>query len=1092
MSAGMTTRPTRRTHSGYEVPTRKGPTGGLVVACILDEFSYACFEPEAELVPLTMRDWRVELLTSQPDLLLVESAWRGHEDTWWNEVSRNGPEIRGILAWCRERGIPTAFWNKEDPVHFSTFLTLASSFDTVFTTDVDCVPRYRARLGHDNVHFLPFAAQPTIHNPVETFDRVDGCAFAGAYYARYPHRNEDLRELSNALIERGRFDIYDRNHGKEMPGYEFPHEYHTHIRGGLDPSQIDQAYKGYTSNLNLNSVKQSQSMFARRVYELLASNTRVVSNYSRGLRTMFGDLVVSTDDGTEMHRRLEAVDAQPNGAERLRWEGVRKVMSEHTYAHRLEFIAQTSGLRLPEGPSVRPLLTLRARDRSEIMSSISMLQSQTHEDWVLLVDGADQEWVEQVDDRIVHSTTADLRQLAQQRDCTHLGALEPGSYYAPEYLADLVLTLRWARCQAAGHSEAFELAPSGAVVRTNVGTAHSWRTDLALGRSLLLVESWDHLPWELTDLGGCVPTAAGPGLSVGTAAFLAGGAGATAEQVAPVARLRLDTGLALQQMRDFSIAMRVDNEDDEVGIDVSLLVRSMPSHPSISIEVEDTRVTVCSTLASGEHSYIYADELVPLDALPRDESGEVYLQVSPGLDLMMTWLYFDAAGTRVGHSMVGANRNSTMTLPESAVAARLGLRVSGSGEAVIERYLPHALVSPPHPVMMRGDHVVITNVYPSYSDLYRNGFVHSRLRSYAEEGVPSEVYLVGAATQHQYREFEDIDVTVGNSEGLARTLAAGAARSALVHFLDPAMWAALRQADLDSVIVWVHGSEVQPWWRRTYNYTDDDALSAAKVASRERMSFWRELFGNLPDNVHFVFVSQYFADEVFADVGIPLPSSRYSIIHNPIDPDLFSYEPKPAEQRRRILTIRPYASNKYANDLSVAAVLLLSERPGFEKLDFHFVGDGALWHETTRPLEKLANVTLDRRFLNHQQIADLHRCYGVFLTPTRMDAQGVSRDEAMSSGLVPITTEVAAVPEFVDADCGFLAAPEDPVGLAEAIWAVAHDEDGFARLSAAAAARVRSQTSAAVVIPQEIALITNLAAAAPASGPHRHLEEEAS
>jgi glycosyltransferase involved in cell wall biosynthesis len=34
--------------------------------------------------------------------------------------------------------------------------------------------------------------------------------------------------------------------------------------------------------------------------------------------------------------------------------------------------------------------------------------------------------------------------------------------------------------------------------------------------------------------------------------------------------------------------------------------------------------------------------------------------------------------------------------------------------------------------------------------------------------------------------------------------------------------------------------------------------------------------------------------------------------------------------------------------------------------------------------------------------------------PSRTDTQGVSRDEAMSSGLVPVTNAVAAIPEFVD------------------------------------------------------------------------------
>ena len=66
--------------------------------------------------------------------------------------------MQDILAWAAEFGVPTAFWNKEDPVHFQTFLNTARGFDHVFTTDIDCIHRYKAALGHDQVHFLPFAA----------------------------------------------------------------------------------------------------------------------------------------------------------------------------------------------------------------------------------------------------------------------------------------------------------------------------------------------------------------------------------------------------------------------------------------------------------------------------------------------------------------------------------------------------------------------------------------------------------------------------------------------------------------------------------------------------------------------------------------------------------------------------------------------------------------------------------------------------------------------------------------------------------------------------------------------------------------------
>lgn len=81
----------RRETDPVPVRRRTGRAGKLVVACILDEFSFTSFEGEADLVPLTMEYWRAELTAAQPDLLLVESAWRGHRQTWWNTVHRFGP-----------------------------------------------------------------------------------------------------------------------------------------------------------------------------------------------------------------------------------------------------------------------------------------------------------------------------------------------------------------------------------------------------------------------------------------------------------------------------------------------------------------------------------------------------------------------------------------------------------------------------------------------------------------------------------------------------------------------------------------------------------------------------------------------------------------------------------------------------------------------------------------------------------------------------------------------------------------------------------------------------------------------------------------
>ena len=128
--------------------------------------------------------------------------------------------------------------------------------------------------------------------------------------------------------------------------------------------------------------------------------------------------------------------------------------------------------------------------------------------------------------------------------------------------------------------------------------------------------------------------------------------------------------------------------------------------------------------------------------------------------------------------------------------------------------------------------------------------------------------------------------------------------------------------------------------------------------------------------------------------------------------------------------------------------------------------------EAREALDGYPNITLEERFLTQPEIAQYHKEYGIFLCPTRMDAQGVSRDEAMASGLVPVTNGVTAIPEFVDDSCGILAPAEDAEVMAAGIGHLADDPDLFMSMSKAAADRVRRQSGSDIIIEKELALIT--------------------
>ena len=106
---------------------------------------------------------------------------------------RPSPELTALVAWCRAEGIPTVFWNKEDPPNYDRFLETARLFDQVFTVDAERIPDYQRDLGHDRIDLLPFAAQPRIHNPVRRAPKTRDIAFAGTWFAeKHPERREQM------------------------------------------------------------------------------------------------------------------------------------------------------------------------------------------------------------------------------------------------------------------------------------------------------------------------------------------------------------------------------------------------------------------------------------------------------------------------------------------------------------------------------------------------------------------------------------------------------------------------------------------------------------------------------------------------------------------------------------------------------------------------------------------------------------------------------------------------------------------------------------------------------------------------------------
>lgn len=355
----------------------------LKIACIFDSFTMSCFESLCTLIKIKTNTWRYQLQQEKPDFLMVESAWHGNDDNWVKKVqyiNENSIEdLKEVIKWCNKNNIPTVFWNKEDPVHYENFIETTKLFDYVFTTDEKSIDRYKNDVKHNNVYTLLFAAQPKIHNPIKICEkRIEKACFAGSFYNhKYPKRKERLIKLLRLAIKYSGLDIYDRNYNLSNPQYKYPDEFKEYISGNLATQELQTSNKGYKIMLNVNTITNSPTMFSRRVFEGLACGTPVISTYSYGVKNIFEDLVVCSDDENELAKEFAKLKDIKYYEEKS-IKGIRQVLSNHTYKDRLLYILEKIGINV-ENDRIKVALVSMVSTIEELERVKNIYENQEYE-----------------------------------------------------------------------------------------------------------------------------------------------------------------------------------------------------------------------------------------------------------------------------------------------------------------------------------------------------------------------------------------------------------------------------------------------------------------------------------------------------------------------------------------------------------------------------------------------------------------------------------------------------------------------------------------------------------------------------------------
>jgi hypothetical protein len=125
--------------------------------------------------------------------------------------------------------------------------------------------------------------------------------------------------------------------------YQFPQRYVRHIVGNLPYERMLAAYTSYKVFLNVNSVTTSPSMCARRLFELSAAQTAVVTGPAASIEGYFGEDVTVVADAEQTRTELAVLLRHSEFRERRALRAHRRVFDEHLYAHRVATVLGAAG-----------------------------------------------------------------------------------------------------------------------------------------------------------------------------------------------------------------------------------------------------------------------------------------------------------------------------------------------------------------------------------------------------------------------------------------------------------------------------------------------------------------------------------------------------------------------------------------------------------------------------------------------------------------------------------------------------------------------------------------------------------------------------
>lgn len=319
------------------------------IGIITDEFMYNYYKDAVNLFYITPKNFREIIDGIRIDIVMFVSCWKGMGDdaAWWGMENRQ--KAIEVFSYAKEKGIRTVFQSIEDPSNYSVFIEIAKAADYIFTSCIEVVDDYKKDTCNQNVFVLDYGINPLLHNPIGIFNNrlIDeriynkgSIFFAGSWAPRYKERCEDMCMIFDGVINSSNSNLVIADRNMNIKGYTFPYKYMKYIIPPIDHTKLQKVHKLFTWTININSIKNSRTMCAMRIYEVQALGCLLISNYALSVSNNFPNIFLIFNS-MEVKHILKGYS--PNLITDMQLDSIRNVMSGHTVFDKLNYVFKTIG-----------------------------------------------------------------------------------------------------------------------------------------------------------------------------------------------------------------------------------------------------------------------------------------------------------------------------------------------------------------------------------------------------------------------------------------------------------------------------------------------------------------------------------------------------------------------------------------------------------------------------------------------------------------------------------------------------------------------------------------------------------------------------